>query len=242
MMDPRKIGQFLLGEWDKTSQPLKERTSVLPFGLYGDDYAYGGVKKRAPYESENAFFRSNPHVAGMATEDDQVALNPFSDLTPEQQDAVALNESARVWMRKPDWQPSFDMTPEQASQFASYGSPVDQKSTIAARLISGDTSAGMPTQSQLEFSQRLASEMKRTDYGLEDAQQENDLTLAQYLMMAGLLPEGEPTAPDVLPAPFPMHPQDIESQGAIDRGLPQRPKMRPNNPNEPRPYFDRRAR
>jgi hypothetical protein len=25
MIDPRKIGQFLMGEWDKTSQPLKER-------------------------------------------------------------------------------------------------------------------------------------------------------------------------------------------------------------------------
>jgi hypothetical protein len=160
---------WISDEWNKTSQPLKERASVLPLGLYGDDYAHGGVKKRAPYESENAFFRSNPHVAGMATEDNKVALNPFSGLGPEQQDAVALNESARVWMRKPDWQPSFDITPEQSAQFGSYGSPTDQRSTIAARLISGDTSSGMPTQNQLEFSQRLASEMARTDYGLEDS-------------------------------------------------------------------------
>jgi hypothetical protein len=36
MIDPRKIGQFLLGEWDKTKQPLKERASVLPLGQYED--------------------------------------------------------------------------------------------------------------------------------------------------------------------------------------------------------------
>jgi GNAT superfamily N-acetyltransferase len=36
MMDPRKIGQFLMGQWDKTSQPLKERASLLPLGQYED--------------------------------------------------------------------------------------------------------------------------------------------------------------------------------------------------------------
>jgi hypothetical protein len=36
MVDPRKIGQFLMGEWNKTSQPLKERASVLPLGQYED--------------------------------------------------------------------------------------------------------------------------------------------------------------------------------------------------------------
>ena len=36
MIDPRKIGQFLMGEWDKTKQPLKERASVLPLGQYED--------------------------------------------------------------------------------------------------------------------------------------------------------------------------------------------------------------
>jgi hypothetical protein len=36
MIDGRKIGQFLLGEYDKTSQPLLERSSILPFGQYED--------------------------------------------------------------------------------------------------------------------------------------------------------------------------------------------------------------
>lgn len=36
MMDPRKLGQLLLGEWDKTKQPLKERATMLPLGQYED--------------------------------------------------------------------------------------------------------------------------------------------------------------------------------------------------------------
>lgn len=36
MIDPRKLGQLLLGEWNKTEQPLKERGSVLPIGEYED--------------------------------------------------------------------------------------------------------------------------------------------------------------------------------------------------------------
>lgn len=36
MIDPRKIGQFLMGEWDKTKQPLKERATMLPLGQYED--------------------------------------------------------------------------------------------------------------------------------------------------------------------------------------------------------------
>jgi len=36
MIDPRKIGQFLMGQWETTKQPLKERASVLPFGQYED--------------------------------------------------------------------------------------------------------------------------------------------------------------------------------------------------------------
>lgn len=79
----------------------------------------------------------------------------------------------------------------------------------------------------------------QTQQPLEAEQPDADPAVVQYLRIAGLLPEGQPVAPDVLPPPFPMHPEDIRSQRAIDRGLPQRPKMRPN---EPRPYFDRRAR
>lgn len=35
-MDPRKIGQFLMGQWETTKQPLKERATVLPLGQYED--------------------------------------------------------------------------------------------------------------------------------------------------------------------------------------------------------------
>ena len=35
-VDVQKLGQYLMGEWDKTKQPLKERASVLPLGQYED--------------------------------------------------------------------------------------------------------------------------------------------------------------------------------------------------------------
>jgi hypothetical protein len=128
----------------------------LPFSL-------GGVPLREPYPSESAFFRGNKHVAGMATEDDKIALNPYSGLTQGQQDAVAQNEASRVWMRRPEFSPEVDLTPEQQQAFAAYGQPKDQKATVIARIISGDSSAGQPTQQQLEFAQRLAASMARYD-------------------------------------------------------------------------------
>lgn len=36
MIDPRRLGRMLMGEWDKTSQPLQERASILPLGQYDD--------------------------------------------------------------------------------------------------------------------------------------------------------------------------------------------------------------
>ena len=122
-----------------------------------------GVPIRSPYASEDTFFKGSPHVAGMATEDNQIALNPYSRLSQEERGAVAENEAARVWMRRPEWAPNVDLTPEQAQKFATYGQPLDQRSTIIARILSGDQSAGAPTQQQLEYAQRLAAAMRRID-------------------------------------------------------------------------------
>jgi len=36
MIDPRKLLEVISGEWQKTSQPLKERASILPLGQYED--------------------------------------------------------------------------------------------------------------------------------------------------------------------------------------------------------------
>ena len=45
-------------------------------------------KIREPYQSELDFFRTRPEVAGMATEDKRIILNPFNNFNEKQKDYV----------------------------------------------------------------------------------------------------------------------------------------------------------
>jgi hypothetical protein len=123
-------------------------------------YAEGvyGVGMREPYESELQYFKANPHVAGMAAEDDKIILNPYSTLKPQEQDAVKLNEAARVHMRRGMIDaPRYALTPEQEKAFAKYGTGNidDIRQTLAARILSGDPSALTPTPEQQDYVKRL---------------------------------------------------------------------------------------
>ena len=114
-----------------------------------------GIKMRDPYPSELEYFKANPGVAGMAAEDDKVILNPFTGLKDEEYRAVAINEAARILMRNPKYYPDFDLTDEQ-SRFldtTTYrnASSLDRASTIAARVLTGDPSAGVSTSQQDMF-------------------------------------------------------------------------------------------
>lgn len=109
------------------------------------------IPLREPWPSEAEFFRSNPNVTGMATDDGTVVLNPFSTLSERQLECVALNEAARVFIRIHGPRPNFELTDEQIELFSGYGSQQDIRETIAARLLSGDPSATNPTSSQLAF-------------------------------------------------------------------------------------------
>lgn len=121
---------------------------------------YGGIEERQPYASENAFFRSSPHVGGMAAEDNKVVLNPFSTLNAEEMEAIRANESARAYMHKNNVQPTFDLTPSQQQAFAGYSPNIlDQRSTIAARILSGDPSAKDITPEQQAFATLLRAMM-----------------------------------------------------------------------------------
>lgn len=113
---------------------------------------------RRPYLSELEYFKNNPHVAGMAAEDNSVILNPFSSLLPDEQKAVILNETARLYMRNNEMAPDFPVTQEQQGLLGNYGSPTDIRSTIAARTLSGDPSIA-PTQAQKQFSDLLRMRM-----------------------------------------------------------------------------------
>jgi hypothetical protein len=109
---------------------------------------------REPFESELEFFKKNKGVGGMATEDGKVILNPFSSLSPAEKEAVALNESARLYLRRMG-APSFAITDTQKSKFKEYGSEDDVKSTIAARILSNDPSVSDATDEQIKYVNRF---------------------------------------------------------------------------------------
>ena len=123
-----------------------------------------GVPIREPFKGELDYFRKNPSVAGMATEDNKVIINPFTQLSEQQKRSVAINEAARVWMRtQKEYAPDFSLTKQQ-EQFldtTTYRNApkADRLATIAARLLSNDTSAGVPTADQSLFVARLRMAM-----------------------------------------------------------------------------------
>ena len=115
---------------------------------------------RKPYQSELDYFRANPNVGGMATEDSRVILNPYSNLSPDEQAAVAENEAARVYMKSnTENAPTFELTPEQSEYLGTTtyvdADESDRRATIAARILSGDPSAGTATPEQSEYVNRL---------------------------------------------------------------------------------------
>ncbi len=119
-----------------------------------------GVEMRKPYPGEVKYFKDNPKVAGMATEDGKVILNPYTQLTPEEYQSVAMNESARLLIKKEDGlKPDFELTDQQLrfldSSTYRNASEEDRKATIAARILSGDPSGGIPTSEQQVYVETL---------------------------------------------------------------------------------------
>lgn len=121
-----------------------------------------GYEIRSPYQGEMQFFQKNPHVAGMATEDKRIILNPASGLSENERMAVAKNEAIRLFMQDKKFQPAFELTPQQMQFFqkmgADYAKPEHKmaaRHTILARILSGDPSVGTPTNEQIQEANRL---------------------------------------------------------------------------------------
>lgn len=119
---------------------------------------------REPYESELKYFKENPGVAGMATEDDRVIFNPYSSVHPKNSDSIYQNEASRIHIRKSKNKPKFNLTKEQKESFKDYGQDQDIRDTITARIISGDESAGKFTPEQKEYADRVRNEMMEMGY------------------------------------------------------------------------------
>ena len=113
---------------------------------------YLNSEVRDPYPGEINYFRSNPKVAGMATEDNKVIINPFTNLSDEEKQSVIKNERARLAMRNTSAKPKFDLTEKQQAAFGGYSTDEDdRKQTIAARIYSGDPSALDATEEQRKW-------------------------------------------------------------------------------------------
>ena len=120
---------------------------------------------RTPYKSELDFFKGRPEVAGMATEDNKIILNPFSSLSPQEKMAVAKNEALRIYMRLNEITPTFDLTKDQKSMFIGTEyekDPISAKQTILARILSGDPSAKDATLDQTLEAQKLQEQIMQS--------------------------------------------------------------------------------
>jgi hypothetical protein len=124
-----------------------------------------GYPIRKPYQSESDFFKNRPEVAGMATEDKAITLNPYSKNTPAQQNLVAQNEAIRQYLKENKVSPSFNLTPEQETEFSKteYGKSKDKnplKHSIIARILTGDPSAVNPTQEQINQANSIKQKLE----------------------------------------------------------------------------------
>lgn len=112
--------------------------------------SFGQVRNTFP--GEEAYFASNPNVAGMATEDASVILNPHRKFTSGELDSVVRNERVRLLLRSGAVPPpQFSITGQQQATFQGYGNQNDVLATISARLAAGDTSALSPTTQQTKY-------------------------------------------------------------------------------------------
>ena len=118
---------------------------------------------RDPYKGEISFFKGRPEVAGMATEDNKIILNPFSKNSPEEQRAVATNEAIRLYMKMKDVQPSFDLTESQQKFFKGTEyekDPLNARRTLLARILTNDPSVGIPTDEQKKTAEELMQQIQ----------------------------------------------------------------------------------
>ncbi|MFZ9241516.1 MAG: hypothetical protein ACO22R_10275, partial [Chitinophagaceae bacterium] len=99
---------------------------------------------REPFEGELDFFRKRPEVAGMATEDNKIIINPFSSLSKKELNAVARNEAIRLYLKENKVKPNFELTEEQQKMFSGTEyekDPLSAKQSILDRILTNDPSA-----------------------------------------------------------------------------------------------------
>jgi hypothetical protein len=111
-------------------------------------------KERKPTTSELDFFRRSS-IPGYAAEDGSVVINPVPSAGINY-DAVRLNEYVRQLIKHNRIKkPNFQITNKQRLAFKEYGDEEDILSTIAARIVSNDPSAGDVTEDQKKYAYEI---------------------------------------------------------------------------------------
>jgi hypothetical protein len=153
----------------KRLEQLMQNVELTPNYQTGGDVTptYSYPLRDKLYPGEDEYFKANPHVRGMAAEDNQVIINPYSGLTDEEKQGIRMNETARLAMRNGYERPTFELTPEQKEFFNTIndGKPYstdeqDIRETIIGRILSGDSSAGNVTPEQKKYAEELQNVLK----------------------------------------------------------------------------------
>lgn len=115
---------------------------------------------RKPYDSEIDFFKNLAYpVAGMATEDDKVIINPFNGLNGRQNNALKKLEASRIFMRQNNLNPSFELTPGQKQFFSNTpykDLPNESKQSMVSRFLVNDFGTQTaPTPEQQKYSEYI---------------------------------------------------------------------------------------
>jgi len=112
---------------------------------------YLGFRVRPPFPSECSWFAEHPEIAGYASEDGCIVINPEAKLNSSQIECVCLNEAYRLLMHRWKIVPKISLTSKQRESFrgTSYFDNEDAlKQTIIARILANDSSAGKITDEQ----------------------------------------------------------------------------------------------
>jgi len=157
--EPEPVITEPMDEEEPVVKAPKEPEVFDPEG-FGYDYETAKQKGLDPkdivrqdlYSGEDKYFKENPNVAGMMTEDNRVIINPYSKLTDEEKDTVRINETLRLNFKQDNIVPNIEISEEQRSFFK--GTPYENneaamKQTIMARILTGDPSA-KATEEQLK--------------------------------------------------------------------------------------------
>ncbi len=117
---------------------------------------------REQFKGELDFFRKRPEVAGMATEDNKIIINPFSSLSKKELNAVARNEAIRLYLKENKVKPNFELTEEQQKMFSGTEyekDPLSAKQSILARILTNDPSAKDATLDQTIMAQKIKDQI-----------------------------------------------------------------------------------